>query len=64
MDDGTDGDGEKLTLNHRATGSIPRRPTIFFKHLRASRRYPSNRKNCFKPVSASWAGLLSILILM
>jgi len=38
---------EQLTLNQRAAGSIPARPTIFFKHLRASRLDPARGKTCF-----------------
>ena len=55
---------EQLTLNQRARGSTPVQPTIFSNHLRRSRQDPARGKNCFRPVSGSWAGLLSLLILM
>jgi len=51
MDDESEEGGEQLTLNQRARGSSPRRPTIFFNDLRASRSDPDRGKNCFRPVS-------------
>ena len=46
---------EQLTLNQRATGSIPVRPTNTIKHLRRSCLDPVRGKTCYRSVSGSCA---------
>ncbi len=44
---------EQLTLNQRATGSIPVRPTIFFNDLSRSYLDPVRGKTFFRSVSGN-----------
>jgi len=43
------------TLNQRATGSIPVRPTNTINGLCRSRQHPIRGKTCFRSVSGNWA---------
>ena len=52
---------EQLTLNQRATGSTPVRPTNKINDLGRSRQDPLSHKTCFRSVSGNRAGLFSCI---